>query len=195
MQSQRQTTDPRLGLVGCFIVFALKATAADIAWTNTAGGNWAIGSNWSPNAVPGAADNAYITNYGSFTVTISSNGPDLTGSWTTPVTQICKNSSKGQRCTLRGTFTVMNIGNRDAPSTSVDFYLSDDATLDKEDLYLKWSSTGTMKASRSKGMKFSYTLPQGQNASGRYIIAIIDVDNTVTELDKENNVVVFGPIP
>ncbi|MGA2865165.1 MAG: hypothetical protein ABSF95_11870, partial [Verrucomicrobiota bacterium] len=47
------------------------APAADIAWTNTAGGNWSAPANWSPNQAPGPADNAYITNAGTYTVTVS----------------------------------------------------------------------------------------------------------------------------
>src|SRR5437762_2256732 len=42
----------------------------DIAWTNINGGVWSAATNWSPNAVPGASDNAYITNVGTYTVTL-----------------------------------------------------------------------------------------------------------------------------
>jgi sugar lactone lactonase YvrE len=41
-----------------------------ISWTNTAGGNWNVATNWSPNQVPGSADNAVITANGSYTVTL-----------------------------------------------------------------------------------------------------------------------------
>ena len=95
---------------------------------------------------------------------------------------------------MKGTLTVTNTGNRDAPSTYVDFYLSDNDALDQEDALLKRSPTGTMKVSKSKGIKFSYNFQLGETASGIYIIAVIDPDDTATELDEENNVVVFGPI-
>ncbi len=45
--------------------------AADLVWTNAAGGSWSTPVNWSPNQVPGANDNAFITNQGTFTVTIA----------------------------------------------------------------------------------------------------------------------------
>jgi len=45
--------------------------AADIVWTNTAGGNWNVAANWSPNLAPGASDNAFITNSGNYTVTLN----------------------------------------------------------------------------------------------------------------------------
>jgi hypothetical protein len=44
--------------------------AADIVWTNTAGGNWSSTNNWNPNQVPGASDTAWITNNGTYTVTL-----------------------------------------------------------------------------------------------------------------------------
>jgi len=34
--------------------------AADIVWTNTAGGNWSTAANWDPNQVPGSGDTAWI---------------------------------------------------------------------------------------------------------------------------------------
>jgi len=43
--------------------------AADITWTNLAGGLWNNAANWSPNQVPGSADTAAITNSGNYAVT------------------------------------------------------------------------------------------------------------------------------
>jgi hypothetical protein len=39
-------------------------------WTNTGGGNWSAAANWSPNAVPGPLDAAYITAPGTYIVTL-----------------------------------------------------------------------------------------------------------------------------
>ncbi|MBI5385683.1 MAG: autotransporter-associated beta strand repeat-containing protein [Verrucomicrobia bacterium] len=44
--------------------------ATDIAWTNSAGGDWQVASNWKPNRVPGLSDNVIITN--NVTVTLNS---------------------------------------------------------------------------------------------------------------------------
>ncbi len=41
-----------------------------ITWTNTSGGNWSVAANWSPNHVPGATIHAFITNSGTYTVTL-----------------------------------------------------------------------------------------------------------------------------
>lgn len=128
------------------------------------------------------------------TVTISNVGPDLTGQWTTPLTQTCKNTSKGQKCTIKGTFTIRNIGNRDAPSTYVDYYLSENDNYNEGDILLKSVRTGKIKAGKNKAIKLSYIFPLGQVVTGKYIIAVIDKYNSVIETDETNNIVVYGPI-
>src|SRR5438132_1190510 len=52
---------------------AATAPAADIVWTNLAGGTWATALNWSPNQVPTGSDTVWITNNGTYTVTVSAN--------------------------------------------------------------------------------------------------------------------------
>ena len=49
----------------------MTAAAADIVWTNTSGGDWNVAANWSPNQVPGALDNAFITTSFGYTVTVT----------------------------------------------------------------------------------------------------------------------------
>lgn len=53
------------------LLLAAPARAADIIWTNTASGNWDAAANWRPNTVPGASDNVWITNNGTYTVSLS----------------------------------------------------------------------------------------------------------------------------
>ena len=57
-----------LASLGAF--FTLPAGAAAITWTNASNGSWSLAANWSPNAVPGAADDVFITNSGTYTVTM-----------------------------------------------------------------------------------------------------------------------------
>src|SRR6185436_18369349 len=52
-------------------LFAGEVRAADLVWTNTAGGNWGTAANWNPNQVPGSTDNAFITTAGTYTVTVN----------------------------------------------------------------------------------------------------------------------------
>src|SRR5262245_20152017 len=58
-----------LSLTG-FILATLSASAVTRSWTNTAGGNWFVAANWSPNGVPGLLDTAQITNNGTYVVMI-----------------------------------------------------------------------------------------------------------------------------
>ncbi len=48
-----------------------SAPAAQIVWTNTAGGYWNIAANWNPNQVPTSADDAVIAASGNYTVTLN----------------------------------------------------------------------------------------------------------------------------
>ena len=73
--------------------------AADVVWTNASSGNWATAANWSPNQVPGAGDNAFITNNGTYTVTVNAN--------TTVNSMTVGGTSGAQTLTLTsGTLTV-----------------------------------------------------------------------------------------
>lgn len=56
----------------------VTASATDIVWTNLAGGNWNTAANWNPNQVPGSADNAFITNNGTYIVTLNANATNNT---------------------------------------------------------------------------------------------------------------------
>ena len=52
------------------VLFATAGTnAADLVWIGGTG-NWNAAGNWSPAQVPTAADNAIITNIGTYTVTV-----------------------------------------------------------------------------------------------------------------------------
>src|SRR5262249_44767215 len=61
----------RLILLFCAALMSGYAYAADVVWTNTAGGNWGTAANWSPNQAPGADDNALILANGTYTVTVN----------------------------------------------------------------------------------------------------------------------------
>ena len=120
--------------------------------------------------------------------------PDLTGQWTSLI-QRCRNTRNGPKCTITGKLSVQNTGNQNALSSSVRFYLSNDAYIDEADIFLKQVATGRVKMGKNKVKMLSHSFPSGETVSGKYIIAVIDADNTVTESDKNNNYVVFGPIP
>lgn len=115
---------------------------------------------------------------------------DLTGNWTSLV-QKCS----GSKCNFRGTLSIQNVGIADASSSLVRFYLSDDAAYNEGDMFLKQVSTGTLKVGKSKNVTLSYSFPIGISATDKYIIAVIDADNTIVEFNESNNIIVYGPIP
>jgi hypothetical protein len=108
-------------------------------------------------------------------------GPDLTGEWISS-SQTCKPSSKGQACKISAKLQVNNIGSQ-AVSSYVEVYLSDGTS------YLKRISTGKIKAGGNKPISISYALPKNQSATGKYLIAVIDPDDAVVEVNEKNNVI------
>ena len=118
-------------------------------------------------------------------------GPDLTGEWQ-PLTvkETCRTTSKTKKCKIAGTLQVRNIGNQNAPLSYVEIYLSNG-----ED-NLKRTSLGKLKVNgKDKILKINRSLPAGQTASGKDIIAVIDPDDTAVETNETNNVILHGPIP
>jgi len=147
--------------------------------------------------IAGTTNPITVTINGNKTVTANFTqliGPDLTGEWTTEVTQTCKSTKKGPKCTIKGVLTIDNNGNRDASSSTVKFFLSDNNTYDQGDTPLRSAATGKIKAKKSKVIHLSHSFPVGQIVTDKYIIAVIDIYNSVKEVDETNNIIVFGPI-
>jgi len=129
--------------------------------------------------------------FGNVLQTPIATGPDLTGEWQ-PLTvkETCKTTSKTKKCKIAGTLQISNIGNQNAPSSYVEIYLSDG-----EDS-LKRTSLGKLKVNgKDKILKINISLPAGQTASGKYIIAVIDPDDAAVETNEKNNVIIYGPFP
>ena len=143
-----------------------------------------------------AKDNAGNTSTGvtaSATPSLSS-GPDLTGTWTTLI-QTCNSSGKSVKCKIKGKLSVWNIGQQEAKTSFVRYYLSDNSDFESSDTFLKQVATGKIKAGKSKDRTISYSFKAGNSATGKYIIAVIDAGNTVAEADETNNNISFGPLP
>ncbi len=85
--------------------------AAQIVWTNTAGGNWSGTANWSPNQLPVTADTAVITNDGNYTVTMDVS-PTIAGLVVGATTGVNTQTllGNGQTLTLNGQVTVNSQG-------------------------------------------------------------------------------------
>ena len=68
-------------LLGTVLLTVTCAKAADLVWIGGTG-NWNVAGNWSPAQMPTAADNAWITNSGTYTVTVPAGTTATNGSLT-----------------------------------------------------------------------------------------------------------------
>jgi hypothetical protein len=110
---------------------------------------------------------------------------DLTGKWIS-LYQTC--SVDG--CEITGKFLFQNTGNLDASGTTVRFYLSEDGSFAEGRNPLLMEVTAVALQGRGDQIiRLEPRLGQGQDLRRKYIIAIIDPENTVVESDKTNNYV------
>lgn len=129
-----------------------------------------------------------------FAITQSFSDMDLTGQWVS-LTQACKGTGPKLICTLKGQFTIQNVSPSIVPPTKVAFYLSNDGTLDGSDTLLKQYGVGKLRANQTARRGLNLKVPKGTSASGKYVIALVDVDDVVPDVDDTNNIVTFGPLP
>lgn len=120
--------------------------------------------------------------------------PDLTGMFKmTPIAK-CKEKKNGDVvCKLRAWFAVMNIGDVPSQKTTVDFYLSEDQTLDPGDIFLRTYKLKALKPGQVKGIDPKVKLTNVE-LEGRYLIAVIDPQDIVDECNENNNTAVSDPI-
>lgn len=155
---------------------------------------------------------------------IIEHGPDLTGDWIS-LTQLCKErlakipkmvtlrsrraarrapqrmvqrmvTTRVTQCLLKGSIDVTNIGDLAAGASRLRFYLSDDEVYSPDDMLLmELHDLGNMNPQETKTRNLNVTLQDNTSATGKYVIAIIDTDDEVDEIDETNNSIVYGPIP
>jgi pimeloyl-ACP methyl ester carboxylesterase len=92
---------PSLSATNSFSV-VVNTSQNTYTWTNTLGGDWRVAANWSPNGVPGQADNAYIPNNGT--------GPTVMTSVGTSVGVLTLGGGSGSGPTLAGPAPLTVIG-------------------------------------------------------------------------------------
>jgi uncharacterized repeat protein (TIGR01451 family) len=174
-----------------------KATVTLVLKPTATGGLSLTVSVSGSESDPGA-DNNTVTSVTS----VSSNqpspqpidGPDFTGSWQS-ITQSCKGSGATRKCKLEGTVVVENRGTQKAASSALQFYLSDNSVFDAGDTLLASTTTSSIKTGKAKKKKLKVTLPIGSNASGQYVIAVLDPVNSEAEGNESNNAVGSGSVP
>jgi hypothetical protein len=119
-------------------------------------------------------------------------GSDLKPEWNS-LEQTCQDTSKGIKCKLVGYLTVTNntINTTSMTPSALEIYLSEDNRLSQEDLQLKHWNVSALKPGVVKAYKLSYTLPYGQTATGKNLIATILTEDS----NPANNTIAYGPVP
>jgi hypothetical protein len=114
--------------------------------------------------------------------------PDLTVTWLN-----LSKTIKWNRIILEGTLRVNNNGTAQSPSgVKISFYISDDgSTLNRQIGTTNLFTSIASGASRD----LSITLYSRAPVTGKYVIAVVDPWNKVTETDEMNNRASFGPLP
>jgi hypothetical protein len=169
----------------------LGGSGKDFAYSialDSSGNAYITGETWSADFPTASSFQASFAGKGdAFITKLSlSDEPYLIGSWTVPLAQTCRAVGKRVRCTLKGTLTVTNMGNKDASASHVAFYLSDNDAHSEENMLLKNMNTGKIKPNTSKAVKLTYTFQTGQNAEGKYIISVIGWKSSAQGVDETN---------
>lgn len=164
------------------------------------------------DAVAGAVCTVYLTQDKSVTVQFTAIPPDnpnpnpnpnpgsdspwdLSGTWKATPSQVCRRAGAAQKCRIKGTLRVRNESSLKVRKTALALFLSDDAALGGNDLRIARLAVAAIRRGKTGVRAFDVKLLPGMNATGRYLIAVLDADGVLAEKDEGNNRMVFGPLP
>jgi hypothetical protein len=169
-------------------VMALLGISYNLTWTNLAGGDWNVASNWSPNVAPLQNDNVFITNSATITLNTSADcanftlgnqgtSPTLGGSGTLTI--------HGTGCWANGT---MNGGGSTiiSPGATLNILGPDFVSLSSRTLEnagtIIWSGAVNIDAVDSVITNEAGALFDAQNAASIYLISgnLSRIDNAGT---------------
>jgi len=122
-------------------------------------------------------DDQLITASKQFTLTVSDPRPDLSGSWS---------SASRRNLRVRGTFVVTNTGTNTAGPFIVDLYFSKDSTFSVKDVRVKRQSISSLASGATVNVKANFNRAGAKN---KYLLAVVDSEDSVDETDTSNNVV------
>jgi uncharacterized delta-60 repeat protein len=127
--------------------------------------------------------------------TINTGKSGISGAWK-DIKLECNGSDQNLSCKLKGTIAVFNPKTETTAVPSVaGFYLSSDEIWDENDTFLEFADIPVLTGGEAKDVKFNVELDEGQDASGQFVIAVLDFFNAVPEANEENNVVVSPRVP
>ena len=160
-------------LFGCALVFLPWSFAhgASIVWTNVSGGSWGTAANWSPNQVPGSADNAFITNSGTYAVIVNVNAT---------VASLQAGGSSGSR-TLSLSSSMLTLNGASLLDTNCTFTLSGGTLSGSGEVMVRDALTwtgGAMSGSGKTIIANGGTL--SLNDSTHFLNRVLQSDGTAT---------------
>ncbi|OGP74429.1 MAG: hypothetical protein A2W09_00690 [Deltaproteobacteria bacterium RBG_16_50_11] len=121
-------------------------------------------------------------------------GSGFSGMWLGDVSQTCNESEEDPICTLEGIIEVVNPGTETAPISTIKFSLSFDEFLDEEDVLVDEKQIDPLDSQEVREVSLFGVVPPGEDAIGRFIIALLDADDVVLEVREDNNEVVSAAI-
>ena len=89
---------------------------------------------------------------------------------------------------VTGSCYIYNQGNASAVSSNVGYYLSNDTVWNSGDVYLNYSTGGTLAANTSGYKSITLTIPSSTTIGNYYILFFADYSNAVSESIETNNV-------
>jgi uncharacterized delta-60 repeat protein len=122
--------------------------------------------------------------------TINVGRAGVSGEWLA-IEQHCNRSAQNPHCRLRGSLRVFNPGTETtAVSSVVAFFLSADDVWDEGDVFLGTEDVGALDTLAEEIVDLHLKLPDGADASGLRVIAVVDFFDSVSERNEANNVAV-----
>ena len=116
-----------------------------------------------------------------------------TGAWI-ELAQTCGGLGVDLMCIIEGVLEVENPSAATADEAVLQFFLSSDEILDDNDTLLKETVVGPLEPQEIVEVNLLTELPTGQDATGQFVIALLDATDVVPEANEENNVVVSPAI-
>jgi hypothetical protein len=121
-----------------------------------------------------------------------STAPDLTGEWSDARLHCPPQRARG-KCHLLASLTITNKGIEDAAASRAHVFLSDDPIRGPEDTLMQSFGIGRLTTSSLSERTISASLLR-QQVVGKYLIAVVDASEAITETDEANNTLVLGPL-
>ncbi len=126
--------------------------------------------------------------------TLVTSGSGISGVWLGDVTQTCNESDEDLICTLEGIIEVENPGTETAPISTLRFFLSFDEFLDEDDILVDETQVDFLDPKEMEEVSLLGIVPPGEDVIGQFIVALLDAEDVVREVNEDNNVVVSAAI-